>query len=296
MQYLTISLFAILASGLISTPVQAQSISFVDGIWINQDTITTNDTTRVYVALRNSTSFDITGTLALYADEVFVGSTTVAALPGRLIESWVDWQPQQTGSYQLTATITNISPTRPDEDQATPTLTLSRVVVTDPLPKVATSSPNETLDVGQAQNIDNQLQEHFANQGFEQFITSSIPRQWLETASQQIETIHHSLADYERHLRDRRQQNAATSTSTEENASEINQTQESSHSATTTVGALVFTPIIDWFKTNLNNLYIHTISGLRWLFSHPIIIQIVFLLLLLWFIYRTVRYFGKRYQ
>lgn len=79
---------------------------FVQGLWYSSDTVFAETPTRVYVALRNNTPHDLTGTVRFADNGNRIGSSEVRALSGRLVEAWVDWTPSY-GAHTITATISN---------------------------------------------------------------------------------------------------------------------------------------------------------------------------------------------
>ena len=62
---------------------------------------------RVYVAIRNNTGSDLTGTVEFFDNGQQIGRKTVQALDGRIIESWADWEANY-GDHTLTATLSRI--------------------------------------------------------------------------------------------------------------------------------------------------------------------------------------------
>lgn len=80
---------------------------FVQGIWYSAPTVFADTPTRIYVALRNNTDNDLTGTIRFDDNGTRIGNSYITALPGRLVEGWVDWTPRF-GEHTITATITEM--------------------------------------------------------------------------------------------------------------------------------------------------------------------------------------------
>jgi hypothetical protein len=80
---------------------------FVRGFWYSSDTVFADTPTRVYVAIRNNTGADLSGTVTFYANDTRIGTQPVAALNNRIIESWVDWEPAY-GEYRLRAELSRV--------------------------------------------------------------------------------------------------------------------------------------------------------------------------------------------
>ena len=79
---------------------------FVQGLWYSSEPVFTDTTTRIYVALRNNTPHDLTGTVRFTDNEKRIGSSKISALSGRLVEAWVDWMPSY-GTHTITATVSD---------------------------------------------------------------------------------------------------------------------------------------------------------------------------------------------
>lgn len=92
----------------ISEPVLAEEINagFVQGLWYSSESVFAGNPTRVYVALRNNTEHDLTGTVRFTDNGKRIGSAEISALSGRLVEAWVDWTPTE-GEHALSATLTD---------------------------------------------------------------------------------------------------------------------------------------------------------------------------------------------
>lgn len=86
------------------TLAQAFNAGFVQGLWYSEETFFAEEPVRVYVAIRNNTGEDLTGVVEFFDNEKRIGKSTVSALDGRIIESWVDWTPSY-GDHTITAEI-----------------------------------------------------------------------------------------------------------------------------------------------------------------------------------------------
>ncbi len=90
-----------------SLQAEALNAGFVQGLWYSQETVFAEVPTRVYVAIRNNTGADLTGTVTFFVDDKRLGSQAVSALNNRLIESWIDWMPRY-GEHTLRAELTRL--------------------------------------------------------------------------------------------------------------------------------------------------------------------------------------------
>lgn len=69
------------------------NIGFVQGLWYSEEPVFVGVPTRVYVAFRNNTPHDLTGTVRFTDNGTRIGSSYVNVLSGRIAEAWVDWTP-----------------------------------------------------------------------------------------------------------------------------------------------------------------------------------------------------------
>lgn len=113
-------------------PTLANDINagFVSGFWYSSDTVFANETVRVYVAIRNNTDADLTGTVIFYANDTRLGNQSVSALDGRIIESWIDWTPSY-GNYELRAELKRVTLSNAGQD--TETVPVALAAATDSL-------------------------------------------------------------------------------------------------------------------------------------------------------------------
>ena len=80
----------------------------VQGLWYSQEDIFAGDTVRIYVAIRNNTGSDLTGTIEFKDGEKRIDRKNVEALDGRIIESWADWTPSY-GTHTISASLSRIA-------------------------------------------------------------------------------------------------------------------------------------------------------------------------------------------
>ena len=86
---------------------QEFNAGFVQGLWFSQEEIFVDTPVRVYVAIRNNTDADLTGTVEFFDNDKRIAQNKVSALNGRIIESWADWEPTY-GTHTLSATLSRI--------------------------------------------------------------------------------------------------------------------------------------------------------------------------------------------
>ncbi len=80
---------------------------FVEGLWYAHTPLIAGHTTRIYVALRNNSDNDLSGTVKFTDNGSSIGSTYISALPGRIVEAWVDWVPSY-GDHKVSAVLQNV--------------------------------------------------------------------------------------------------------------------------------------------------------------------------------------------
>lgn len=80
---------------------------FVQGLWYGNEHVIADTETRIYVAFRNTTSHDLTGTVRFTDNGEPAGTALINALPGRIVEAWIDWIPDY-GEHTITASLSDV--------------------------------------------------------------------------------------------------------------------------------------------------------------------------------------------
>jgi hypothetical protein len=134
---------------------------FVHGLWYSEKQLIAGETVRIYVALRNNTEHDLTGTVRFEDDEKRIGTTDIRALPGRLVEAWIDWKPTY-GEHTLKATLTDVElhPVGGKTESGEPASTLAEDIVFVDYDTDKDGIPNETDgdDDGDGVNDEDELE------------------------------------------------------------------------------------------------------------------------------------------
>lgn len=89
------------------TNAEELNAGFVQGIWYSTPTVFADTPVRIYVALRNNTDRDLTGTVRFNDNGKRVGTAYVSALPGRIVEAWADWTPSY-GEHTINASLFDV--------------------------------------------------------------------------------------------------------------------------------------------------------------------------------------------
>jgi hypothetical protein len=90
-----------------STEAEELNAGFVRGLWYSTTTPFAGEPVRIYAALRNHTDHDLTGTVRFNVNGKRIGVSYVNALPGRIVEAWVDWTPPY-GNHVITAALSEV--------------------------------------------------------------------------------------------------------------------------------------------------------------------------------------------
>ena len=95
---------------LFATPVLAEEFNagFVQGLWYSTDQVFVDEPVRIYIAIRNNTGSDLTGTVEFRDGTRLIERNSVSALDNRLIESWADWTPTY-GEHTISATLSKVT-------------------------------------------------------------------------------------------------------------------------------------------------------------------------------------------
>lgn len=84
--------------------VSASNAGIVRGLWYSEEVFLVDRTVRIYVAIRNNTGADLSGTVEFFVNGKKIERKNIDSLDGRIIESWADWSPKY-GTSTITATL-----------------------------------------------------------------------------------------------------------------------------------------------------------------------------------------------
>jgi hypothetical protein len=102
--FLFSSVLIFLTVPLCISDAQESNAGIVQGLWYSQEKIFSGDVVRIYVAIRNNTGSDLSGTVEFFDGDIRIERKSVQALDGRIIESWADWKPTY-GTHTLSANL-----------------------------------------------------------------------------------------------------------------------------------------------------------------------------------------------
>jgi len=320
---------------------------FVQGLWYSTPTVFAQKPVRIYVALRNNTDHDLTGTVRFTDNETRIGTSYVSALPGRLVEGWVDWVPVY-GEHKIVATLTDvklhiIGESAQNADAvstlAEDTLTIDYDTDGDGIGNaIDTDDDNDTIsDVDEiAQNTDPlianpkkqegtqstepnsnavpepekkevalpQIPNSAPGNGLEQYVPPGTINTILQKVTEKVTGAKTSLDEYRAGREDTigkyisNVSKEATGTIDTILSSPIGE-------ATTTVATITRSrikdtdtgflhAIIGGGKALISGVYTFTLWLVSNALAHPAILELVLLVGILYFIYRTARKFGRR--
>ena len=86
------------------TPVSfadAQILGDRSGIWFSSDLLVEGQAGRIYVSRANPLDQDTIGIIEFYVEDTLLGSQEFEAISDSNIEGWVDWTPNEPGTYDV---------------------------------------------------------------------------------------------------------------------------------------------------------------------------------------------------
>lgn len=287
------------------TTEAVENAGIVDGIWLSDPQPVENQPVRVYVAIHNTTSGDLEGTVHFRVNDQLLDTMRINALSGRIIESWADWVPVAgtstiTVNLRRTELASNASGTQSvavvqpltervifidtdtdgdgvgnqhdaDDDNDGQTDEAERAAGTDPLvydaPPEPAPAPTATENPTSATRV--ATSSATPARGLESVVEADAAQHTLARTTEFIQASKARLDAY----REKRGATAtgSSSTSTERAAAE--------QSALHAIGGAMYTGLL---------------ATLSWLLNYPALIQLLLLLLLLYLLYRVARYYGRR--
>ena len=312
----------------------SSNAGIVQGLWFETDTFFAGDTVRVYVAVRNNTAGDFSGTVEFFADEERIERNNIDALPGRLVESWADWTPDYgTSTLRATLSRTEISSSAsgteaiavtsalaelarfvdrdtdgdtigdnvdPDDDNdgIPDTDDASPLVFDDPTEEPS-AEPEQTTERTAATKARDETTNSDPN-GLEQFLTPSRADTALASLTEVINQSKEDLDAY----RDRRK---IPDTEPEATADEVASTSpdgfgpitRSTDPSTVTIepddsGSSWWQSLLSILTAIATTLYTALLSIPSFALGYPVLIQLLLICTLLYFIYRLAKRFGGR--
>ncbi len=304
---------------------------FVQGLWYSQEPVFVGVPTRIYVAVRNNTEHDLTGTVRFMDNGTRIGSSEISALSGRLVEAWVDWTPTD-GEHNISAIVTdaklhviggktesidvagvtaedsvtvdfdtdkdgvgNITDTDDDNDSILDTDEKARgsnPLVPNPTTQEAPKAEEVVKEVPNEQPVE----QTGGEEGLEQYVSDGLADSLLGNATDKIEDAQESLDTY----REKRNEILASKkdSATEDDSQE---TALGTYTSTATITRTQIEP-----KESLLNSFVASVASLLsliWTFvlwttsqglSHPALIEVILLVGIVYMVYRIARRLGRR--
>lgn len=305
---------------------------FVQGLWYSSEPVFVGVPTRIYVAVRNNTEHDLTGTVRFMDNGTRIGSSEISALTGRLVEAWVDWTPTD-GEHKISAVVTDAklhiigggtesldiagitaedllsvdfdtdkdgvgNSTDTDDDNDTILDTDEKTRGSNPL--VANPKPEDQEPV--VETVIKKAEETAVTEptsdtaGLEQYVSEGVAHTLLGNATEKIEDAEESLNAY----REKRNE-ILESKKSEENVEIPKETALGTYTNTATITRTQIEP-----KDSLLNSFVKSVANLLsliWTFvlfltsqalGHPAILEVILLVGIVYMVYRTARRLGRR--
>lgn len=307
---------------------------FVQGLWYSSEPVFVGVPTRIYVAVRNNTEHDLTGTVRFMDNGVRIGSSEISALSGRLVEAWVDWTPTD-GEHNITAIVTdaklhviggeaksidvagvtaedsvmvdfdtdddgvgNSIDTDDDGDGVLDTDEKARgsnPLVPNPTTQDPAPKAEETPKEVPKESVSEQTGDE---EGLEKYVSDGLADSLLGNATEKIEDAQESLDAY----RARRNEILAS----KKDAPPITQddSQETALGTYTSTATITRTQLEP--KNSLLNSFVTSVASLlslMWTFilwvasqglSHPALLEVILLVGIVYMVYRIARRLGRR--
>lgn len=312
---------------------QEFNAGFVQGLWYS-DKVFAEKTVRVYVAIRNNTGSDLTGTVEFFDNDKRIERNNVSALDGRIIESWADWKPSY-GEHTLSATLSRIelhqvgSSTKAVE--VTAALAEDIIFVdfdtdgdgignkddidddgdgisdeveekngTNPL---QFDEPEEDTDETEDEN-DSETEQQNNNtegaQGLEQYLAPSRAQETIETFTRTINTTKRNLDSYiqKRSEAIERENNPEAIVVDEDGFGEITRTTAEEKKNEIQTPEIQKGGFVDTALNSIGTIgtavYTVLLAATSFILGHPILVQLGILIAILFGLYKLARKFGSR--
>lgn len=323
---LGILLFLLLSP--LSLRAEELNAGFVQGLWYSSEPVFTGVPTRIYVAVRNNTPHDLTGTVRFTDNGTRIGSSEIRALSGRLVEAWVDWVPKE-GEHAIVAQVTdatlhiigggtqplevtgitiddslsidtdtdkdgvgNVNDTDDDNDGVSDEDERARG--SNPLvaQTVTRTEPEENEDVPVETQIKSETVQTEVERGLERYLSSGVTDTILGNTTDKIESAKTALDEY------REERNEAIDTKAHTIGTTTSERSEGDTATITRTRIEAKQSILGVFVTSVASILSLLWTFVLWITSHalgqPALIELVFLIGIIFFVYRIARRFGRR--
>ncbi|MCA9366596.1 hypothetical protein KC722_03380 [Candidatus Kaiserbacteria bacterium] len=123
----------------------SDNAGFVEGLWFSNEVIIVGEPVRIYVAVRNNTGSDLSGTVEFFVNDKPISKNEVGALTGRIIETWADWTPTAgTSTVRAVLSGTQLEPVGSSSQPITLSLTESTRTIFADIDTDNDGIPNQT--------------------------------------------------------------------------------------------------------------------------------------------------------
>lgn len=271
----------ILVTLLISSHTAATAqVGFVEGLWFSTDTYIERTPIRIYAAIRNHSNSDITGTVSFYVNDQRIKQQTVSALNNRIIEAWADWSPD-VGTHSIRATFSEVSfesiasSSRPLDTSTT----LERTITVIPAPP-----PSDPM---QPESVSGLATTTQPREGLETYLAPSRARTLLTHITNWSSSTKHAL--------EARQERAGTSTHLVASSTPTEEAHATSGTTTNKPGSMSYlSDLLSVANRVVMGIYKVLLNVGIVLFTRPVLVQLILLIGILYGVYRTAQYFGRR--
>lgn len=312
------------------THAEEANVGFVQGLWYSSETVFSGVPTRIYVAFRNNTPHDLTGTVRFTDNEKRIGSSEISALSGRLVEAWIDWTPSA-GEHNITASVSDA--TLHIIGGGTQTIDVANMIATnsltidtdtdedgignatdtdddgdgvsdvdekargsDPLVKNPTVVSTEKPDTEPTPKISRTTEEESPSnteRGLEQYVGEGTTDALLSNVTQKVETAKETIDAY-------REKRAETLTP-EKSVTESTETPLGTYTENATITRSKIetkNSFLSSFISGIATLLQKIWTFILWITSHalayPALIELGILIAILYMVYRAARSVGRR--
>jgi hypothetical protein len=79
-----------------------------EGIWYAQDSVTEGVVNRIYITLDNPLEGDVVGVVQFFIDDVLLTEQPFEVIDSHQIQSWIDWTPENAGGAKISIIFTDV--------------------------------------------------------------------------------------------------------------------------------------------------------------------------------------------
>lgn len=295
----------------------ASNVGIVNGLWYDTENILADVPTRIYVAVRNNTKTDFTGTVEFFVNDNSIGKNPITAAADQVIDSWIDWQPSY-GTSTIKVVLSHFKATsnsRGTDIITNLNLAEDTIFVDKDTDQDGIGDQTDTDDDGDGISDKEEIEagtnpliydspiisdtnttddNNKTEPGLEQFTNYKPIGQVLGVMTNNINDLKENLDDYREQRQARLDRENGIIEVNEDGFGYVERISKKDQSLSAEKPPGFFGDFLTFFGNVFSILFTVVLAALSFILGFPVITEIVFLLGILFILYRIAKRLGSR--